>query len=139
MFKIECNIPYQSICLAYLLLRFSEENIRDSDYHRFNIVGLTYQFFRQSVYGIAFYDARFRPAYSRAMALSFLNTDGFSSFSDIDGVVSPVLRWFSPAGSDHDVPGDELIHISVTARYVLRFVYVINNYSCLDHSGLADW
>lgn len=122
-FHISCEIPFLSICLAYMLLRFSDEHIRDSDYHRFNLLGVAYQYYTSSIYGVAFYDVGFRPAYSRAVNLSFLVSDGFSTCQNTRHENIPVSTWFAPPGSDERMIADSFMHIVSVTRYVLCFLY----------------
>lgn len=94
VFQISCDLPYHSLCLAYMLLRLSEENIRNGDYHRFNLLGVTYHYSRSTVYGVAFYDANFRYAYSTALHHALTGTDGFAMFPSINNSRGPVSTWF---------------------------------------------
>lgn len=81
------------LALAYALLRFVDENIRNADYHRFNMIAVTYRFTERGVVGVMFFDAAFRFAYSRAISSALLESDGFMS-SENDNF--PILTWNSP-------------------------------------------
>lgn len=108
MFHIKCQIPYHTACLAYLLLRLSDENSRLNHYHPFHAVGLCYQFRRDGVYGTIFYDHRFQHCYSRAMVNSFLRRDGFSDFHETAGITHPSLTWFHNHASANADDADDL-------------------------------
>lgn len=102
-FTINTSPGLEVFALAYMLLRFCEQNTRDGDYHLFKIVDLTYHVEAGTVRGMCFFDNLFRAAFSRAVHSSILIMNGF--FPNADDKKCPFELWFtSPGTSTHNVP-----------------------------------
>lgn len=109
---------YCALTLAYMLLRFCEENIRAGDYHIFHLLALSYRFIPFGVYGVMFFDSPFQFAHLRAKSLAFLRSNGFSPYTAEN---IPVLRWFSTEPTYHGprTPNDRVTRMLVRmSRYV---------------------
>ncbi|KAJ7227563.1 hypothetical protein C8J57DRAFT_1585286 [Mycena rebaudengoi] len=65
-FFIPSDAPFHVADLAFLLLRFQDFHIRDSDYERFNIVSLSYHIGIGGSYGLLLYDNNLRHAFRKA-------------------------------------------------------------------------
>lgn len=63
VFNIRTQRPFHSLALAYMLLRFSEQYTKESQYKRFDLVDLCYEFTDSGVHGALFYDTGLRHAY----------------------------------------------------------------------------
>ncbi|KAJ6592342.1 hypothetical protein B0H19DRAFT_974315 [Mycena capillaripes] len=66
-FSIPSQQPFHAADLAFMLLRFQDFHIRDSDYCRFNIISLSYHLGPDGTYGLLLYDKNLRSAYRKAV------------------------------------------------------------------------
>lgn len=129
----------RGLALAYMLLRFCEENIRAGDYHIFKLLTFSYRFFHFGIHGVMFFDDVFQPAYLRARSLAFLRANDFTPYTS-SGI--PVLSWFStePSPVISRNPTDRFVRSLIrAARYVdpiLKFLSTVTNYfSILQEAG----
>ncbi|KAJ7053034.1 hypothetical protein C8F01DRAFT_1168712, partial [Mycena amicta] len=92
--------------LAWVLLRFQDLYIRESDYSRFDLVNISYRIGTQATYGLLIYDSGLAAAYDK-VAVSFR--------SPLHGI--PVSTW--PPGEDNAAIKSDLIIAQLLSR-VLR-------------------
>lgn len=107
------------LALAYVLLRFVDENIRNADYHRFNLIAVTYRFVAHGILGVMFFDSSFRFAYSHAVSSSILSSDGFTT---MENTHFPLLHWFQSPQQIFQGPSfvtpPFILRLLTAARYV---------------------
>ena len=78
-FFIPSDTPFQVTDLAFMLLRFQDLYIRDSDYQRFNLISLSYHISIGGTYGLLLYDKNLSHAYRKAVHLGRQNPAEFKS------------------------------------------------------------
>ncbi|PPR03747.1 hypothetical protein CVT26_005803 [Gymnopilus dilepis] len=81
-FSISCEAPFHSICLAYMLLRFCDENIRNGDYHIFKLESLCFRYAEHGIYGVMLFNRPFKWAVREARAAAILECNGFYLVDD---------------------------------------------------------
>ncbi|KAJ7098074.1 hypothetical protein B0H15DRAFT_797690 [Mycena belliarum] len=65
-FFIPGHDSFQTLHLSYLLIRFMDKYIRDSDYTRFNMLAFSFVLDHTGTYGIILLDKKFRRTYRKA-------------------------------------------------------------------------
>ncbi|KAJ7816335.1 hypothetical protein B0H13DRAFT_1474487, partial [Mycena leptocephala] len=78
-FFIPSDTPFQVMDLAFMLLRFQDLHIRDSDYQRFNLILLSYHISIDGTCGLLLYDKNLSHAYRKALHLAHQNPAKFKS------------------------------------------------------------
>ncbi|KAJ7855213.1 hypothetical protein B0H13DRAFT_2358030 [Mycena leptocephala] len=78
-FFILSDIPFHVTDLSFMLLRFQDFHIRDSDYYRFNLISLSYHIGVDGTYGLLLYDRNLVHAYCKALHLSRQDPARFKS------------------------------------------------------------
>lgn len=98
IFSISCDVPFHTMCLAYMLLRFRDENIRMGDYHIFRLQSLCFRYTEHGIYGVMLFDRPFKWAYLSARTQGFLESNGFYLIKN-----TVFSRWISTsAGGGND-------------------------------------
>jgi hypothetical protein len=78
-FFIPSDIPFHVTDLSFMLLRFQDFHIRDSDYYRFNLISLSYHIGVDGTYVLLLYDKNLVHTYRKALHLSRQDPARFKS------------------------------------------------------------
>ncbi|KAJ7094936.1 hypothetical protein C8R44DRAFT_560139, partial [Mycena epipterygia] len=78
-FFISSESPFHVSDLAFMLLRFQDFHIRDCDYHRFQLISLSYHLALRGTYGLLLFDQNLCHAYRKARHRAGQNPSKFKS------------------------------------------------------------
>lgn len=130
-FNIECAFPYQSLCLAYVIGRFSEQHIIDAGNTYFPLVSLCFSFTDAGVYGALFYGDAFEHVFNQVHAQSLRGNPSTHSVRRSRVLHCAVTRW--PSSEDNKDVGkmttqSDLEHICKGIVSLARSVSLLSQF-----------
>ncbi|KAJ7065931.1 hypothetical protein B0H15DRAFT_807665 [Mycena belliarum] len=119
-FFIPGHDSFQALYLSYLLIRFMDKYIRDSDYTRFNVLAFSFVLDHTGTYGIILLDKKFRRTYLKAQKRARRNPAKYNAHPfDV-----PLSTWPSNATDLRDAHTiyKLMAHAQKMGKYVTLFI-----------------